>query len=70
MSDESTVEQRVAALEWEVAELKRQLAKAVPNTKAKWIDRITGTFKDDPDFAEIVRLGAEIRRADRPPEEP
>jgi hypothetical protein len=30
-----------------------------------WIDRITGSFKDDPDFEEILRLGQEIRKADR-----
>ncbi|HUY33770.1 MAG TPA: hypothetical protein VMV69_13550 [Pirellulales bacterium] len=66
MPAELTVEQRLADLEREVAELKRQLATTLPNNKANWIERITGTFKDDPDFAEIVRLGAEIRRADRP----
>ena len=30
-----------------------------------WIDKITGSFKDDPDFEEILRLGREIRQADR-----
>jgi hypothetical protein len=66
MPGESTVEQRLADLEREVAELRQQLAKAIPNVKANWIDGITGSFKDDPDFGEILRLGAEIRRADRP----
>ena len=37
--------------------------------KEGWIDRITGTFKDDPDFDEILRLGREIRQADRPSSE-
>jgi hypothetical protein len=31
-----------------------------------WLDRIAGTFRDDPVFAEIVRLGREAREADRP----
>jgi hypothetical protein len=66
MPGESTVEQRLADLEREVAELKHQLAKALPNVKSNWIERITGSFKDDPNFGEILRLGAEIRRVDRP----
>ncbi len=31
-----------------------------------WINSISGSFKDDPDFEEILRLGREIRQADRP----
>ena len=34
-------------------------------TTAEWIERISGTFKDDPVFAEMVRLGREYRVADR-----
>jgi hypothetical protein len=49
-------------LEAEVAELKRQNAA----TKDDWMSVVAGSFKDDPDFAEIVRLGREIRQADRP----
>lgn len=38
-------------------------------TGADWAERIGGTFKDDPDFEEMVRLGREFRQADRPPED-
>ena len=61
MSGIPTVEQRLEKLETEVAELKRQ-----KDAKADWLSVVAGSFKDDPEFAEIVRLGQEIRRADRP----
>ncbi len=57
-----SVEERLAILEREVAELKR----ASPQRKGNWIEKITGTFKGDPEFGEILRLGKEIRDADRP----
>ena len=45
----------------ELAELKR---KTRPERDGKsWIERIAGTFRDDPDFDEIVRLGREFRKA-------
>jgi hypothetical protein len=28
-----------------------------------WIERIAGTFRDDPEFDEIVRLGREFRES-------
>ena len=34
-----------------------------------WIAEITGSFKDDPDFDEIVRLGKEMRDAELPEED-
>jgi hypothetical protein len=61
MADTSTLEQRLEKLEAEVAELKRH-----KDAKADWLSVVAGSFKDDPGFAEIVRLGQEIRRADRP----
>ena len=60
----ATVEERLANLEREIEELKakangRQL-------KPGWLKKIEGTFKDDPDFLEIVRLGKEERDSDKP----
>lgn len=63
----TTIEERVKTLEGEVAELKRRLGK--PETMRQWLQRVSGRFKDDPAFAEIVRLGREFRQADRPSEE-
>ena len=61
-----TIEVRLAKVERELAILK---AKTGENgTKANWIEKITGSFKDDPDFDEIVRLGKEMRDAELPEE--
>ena len=62
-----TIEVRLAKVERELAILK---AKTGENgTKANWIEKITGSFKDDPDFDEIVRLGKEMRDAELPEED-
>ncbi len=52
-----SVEDRVEALEAEVARIREQL-KNLPN----WTSRITGSMKDFPEFDEVVRLGRQIRR--------
>lgn len=53
------LEHRVEALERELAQIKRQLEKLrVPS----WFDRVAGSFRDDPEFGEILRLGREFRR--------
>jgi len=50
-------------MEKDLAQLKSQVESLRSNRG--WIDRITGSFKDDPEFEEILRLGQEIRQADR-----
>jgi len=55
------IETRLARLEAEVSFLKSQSV----NNRANWLQDIVGTLKDDPDFDEIVRLGKEIRDAER-----
>ena len=67
MSEVSTLEERVRALEEEVAELKRLVGRG--ESQKSWIERISGSFANDPEFEEIVRLGREIRAADRPDDE-
>jgi hypothetical protein len=42
----------------------------IEETAADWIERISGSFKDDPGFEEMVRLGREFRQADRPHDDP
>jgi hypothetical protein len=63
MSD--TIEKRLAKVERELAILKTKM----PTDLSNWIADITGMFKDDPDFAEIVRLGKEMRDAEQPEED-
>jgi hypothetical protein len=60
MSD--TFEARLAKVERELAILKAKEGSSEPN----WISEITGSFKDDADFEEIVRRGREIRDAETP----
>ena len=60
MSD--TIEIRLARIERELAFLP---AKS-PRDKSNWLSEIIGTFKDDADFDEIVRLGKEMRDAETP----
>ncbi|MGE0827294.1 MAG: hypothetical protein AB7G75_33295 [Candidatus Binatia bacterium] len=56
-----TVEERLTALEKGLAELKQQVS--VQKDHPSWIEKIAGTFKDDPDFDEIVKLGRKFRKA-------
>ena len=63
MSD--TIEKRLAKVERDLAILKTRM----PTDQSNWIADITGMFKDDPDFDEIVRLGKEMRDAEQPEED-
>jgi hypothetical protein len=60
-----TIEARLANVERELAILKAK----VPRDKSNWLAEITGSFKDDPDFEEIVRLGKAMRDAELPVED-
>lgn len=67
MSDSAALERRLVQVEKELADLKSHVQSLKP--KANWIDAITGSFHDDGEFDEILRLGREIRNADKPAEE-
>lgn len=68
MSNSSnTIEQRLANVEKELAELKGAVKTLKPDPN--WISCISGTFGDDPEFDEMLRLGKEIRDAEQPPED-
>ncbi len=57
------IEQRLETVERELAELKGEIKTLVP--RPNWISVISGTFKDHPEFDEVLRLGKELRQADR-----
>ena len=60
-----TIENRLAKVERELEMLKSR----VSHDKSNWIAEITGRFKDDSDFEEIVRLAKEMRDSEEPAED-
>lgn len=63
MPSDQTIEARVSDLEKQV----KQLAREVFQNKARpgWVQKLVGSMENDPDFAQILKLGDEIRRAER-----
>lgn len=59
MATTTNLEERISRLESEVEELKQELART--RNKTTW-EQACGTFKHDPDFAEVLRLGREMRK--------
>lgn len=59
-----TLEQRLFALEQEVARLRAQIEKAEAGPSG-W-DKVSGAFAYDADFLEAMRLGREWRESLRP----
>jgi hypothetical protein len=55
------LEDRVAALETEMARLKAKIEDDAP-----WWKKIWGTFADDPMYLEAMRLGRQYRQSLRP----
>ncbi|BAZ14433.1 hypothetical protein NIES4071_62770 [Calothrix sp. NIES-4071] len=58
------LEERVAALEAEVARLKNQLEHQA-ETATPWWKKVAGKFKDNPAFEEAMSLGREYRESQR-----
>lgn len=63
VAEELSLEERVADLEKQVTLLSKEVFKK--RSKPGWVRKIVGSMENDPDFAEILRLGREIREADR-----
>ncbi len=61
MTQLDTIEERLKVVEQELAELKKTVAQG--DSGPSWIEQMAGTFKDDPEFDEIVRLGREFRQS-------
>lgn len=57
-----SLEQRLAILEKEMADIKLIIPKV---DNRNWFEKIAGSFKDEPDFDEILALGQAIRQADQ-----
>ena len=58
------IEIRVSALENEITILKKKLAK-FEKAPTAWWQKISGTFANDADYEEAMRLGREYRLAQK-----
>jgi hypothetical protein len=61
MSTNTSLEQRLAVVEAAIAELQKQMAVPQPTN---WLQQITGSFKDEPAFEEVLAYGRAIRQGD------
>ena len=62
MSENTLLEERLTAVERELAELKDHVFRS--HRARPWFEKMIGSMKDYPEFAEVVKLGREIRQAD------
>ena len=58
-----TLEDRLAAVERELAQIKSQLTDEKPSSTPPGWERIFGSFADSEGFDEAVRLGREYRES-------
>jgi hypothetical protein len=61
MVTNTSLEERLAVVEAAIVELQKQVA--TPQ-KINWLQQITGSFKDEPAFEEVLAYGRAIRRGD------
>jgi hypothetical protein len=61
MTPNTSLEERLAVVEAAIALLQKQVA--VPQPK-NWLQQITGSFKDEPAFEEVLAYGRAIRQRD------
>jgi hypothetical protein len=64
LQEQPQLEVRVANLEAELAQMKQLMSSFYqPETESRWWLKVAGSFENDPDFDEAVRLGQEWRKA-------
>jgi hypothetical protein len=61
-----TLEERMAAVEQELAQLKQKLQAETPPAPLPWWEQIFGTFANSEAHEEATRLGREYRESLRP----
>ncbi|MGI0486342.1 hypothetical protein ACN4EK_12950 [Pantanalinema rosaneae CENA516] len=57
----TSLEERLAAVEAAIAQLQQQIV--IPQ-QTNWLQQITGSFKDEPAFEEVLTYGRAIRQGD------
>lgn len=61
MATNTSLEERLAAVEAAITELRKQIEIPQPTN---WLQQITGSFKDEPAFEEVLAYGQAIRQGD------
>jgi hypothetical protein len=61
MTTDTSLETRLAAVEAAIAQLQKQ---AATSSSTNWLQEITGSFKDEPAFEEVLAYGRAIRQGD------
>ncbi|MEI2578301.1 hypothetical protein V5G28_005785 [Scytonema sp. PRP1] len=61
MASNTSLEERLAAVEAAIAQLQKQVA---PSQPANWLQQITRSFRDEPAFEEVLAYGRAIRQGD------
>lgn len=61
MASNISLEKRLTAVEAAISELQKQVATPQPTN---WLQQITGSFKNEPVFEEVLAYGRAIRRGD------
>jgi len=62
--DATEIEKRVSVLESEISTMKEKLDK-LEKSPANWWQKISGSFADDADYEEAMRLGRQYRVAQK-----
>ena len=66
------VEDRLTAIERELAEVKVELARVSARANGErldWLEVMEGSMSESPEFDEMVRLGREYRKSHHPAED-
>lgn len=61
-----TMEERLTAVEREVAQFKQRALDTAPPAPLPWWEKIASTFAQSEHYDEAMRLGREYREAQRP----
>jgi len=61
MTTNTSLEERMTAVEAAITQIQKQIDYRKSNN---WLEQISGSFKDEPAFEEILALGQAIRRGD------
>lgn len=61
MTTNASLEERLATVEAAIAQLQQQI---VISQQMNWLQQITGSFKDEPAFEEVLAYGRAIRQGD------